>query len=126
MSFQNRLGVNWHRNTWRRESLKEIDAINDVGSVEAHKRSRNRLIKNCRRLLKIQCERRNAPKNVVEAAESALDEDVLTIAFARRLPTYKRANLLLRDLDRLNEILSHQDRPVQIIYAGSPSHRRRG
>ncbi len=118
MFFQNRLGVNWHRNSWKRESLKEIDAINDVDLWEAHKRNRSRLIKNCRRLLKNQCERRNAPKNVVEAAESALDEDVLTIAFARRFATYKRANLLLRDLDRLNEILSNQDRPVQIIYAG--------
>jgi starch phosphorylase len=118
MFFQNRLGVNWHRNSWKSENLKEIDAINDVDLWEAHKRSRNRLIKYCRHLMKKQCERRNAPKNVVEAAELALDEDVLTIAFARRFATYKRANLLLRDLDRLNEILSNQDRPVQIIYAG--------
>jgi starch phosphorylase len=69
-------------------------------------------------MLKKQCERRNAPKSAVEAAESALDEDVLTIAFARRFATYKRANLLLRDLDRLNDILSNKDRPVQIIFAG--------
>jgi starch phosphorylase len=82
--------------------------INDVDLWEAHKRSRNRLIENCRLMLKNQCERRNAPKSAVEAAESALDEDVLTIAFARRFATYKRANLLLRDLDRLNDILSNR------------------
>jgi len=118
MFFQNQLGVNWHRNSWKEESLKEIDGINDVDLWEAHKRSRNRLIENCRLMLKKQCERRNAPKSAVEAAESALDEDVLTIAFARRFATYKRANLLLRDLDRLNDILSNKDRPVQIIFAG--------
>ena len=118
MFFEERLGTNWHRYSRKGESLKEIDGINDMDLWEAHKRSRNRLIENCRRLLKKQCERRNAPKSVVEAAETVLDEDVLTIAFARRFATYKRANLLLRDLDRLNEILSNQDRPVQIIYAG--------
>ncbi|MBW2708022.1 MAG: alpha-glucan family phosphorylase [Deltaproteobacteria bacterium] len=118
MFFQNRLGINWHCNSWKRESLKEIDGINDLDLWEAHKRSRNRLIENCRRLLKKQCERRNAPQNVVEAAESVLDKDVLTIAFARRFATYKRANLLLRDLDRLNDILNNEERPVQIIYAG--------
>ena len=118
MFFQNRLGANWHRHPLKGESLKEIDGINDIDLWEAHKRRRNRLIQYCRYLLKKQCERRNAPKNVVKAAESALDEDVLTIAFARRFATYKRANLLLRDLDRLDEILSNTDRPVQIIYAG--------
>lgn len=118
MFFQDRLGVNWHRYSWEGESLKEIDGINDVDLWEAHKRNRNRLIQNCRKLLKDQYERRNAPKSAVEAAESALDEDVLTIAFARRFATYKRANLLLRDLDRLNDILGNVDRPVQIIYAG--------
>ena len=116
--FQERLGMNWHRYSRKGETLKEIDGINDMDLWEAHKRSRNRLIENCRLLLKKQCERRNAPKQVVEAAETVLDEDVLTIAFARRFATYKRANLLLRDLDRLNEILSKKDRPVQIIYAG--------
>ncbi len=118
MFFENRLGLNWHHRSWKGEGLKEIDGINDVDLWEAHKRSRNRLIHYCRGLLKKQCERRNAPKSAVEAAESALDEDVLTIAFARRFAAYKRANLLLRDLDRLNDILSNADRPVQIIYAG--------
>lgn len=118
MLFQERLGMNWHRYSWKGESLNEIDGISDVDLWEAHKRYRNRLIENCRVLVKKQCERRNAPRNVVEAAETVLDEDVLTIAFARRFATYKRANLFLRDLDRLSEILDNKNRPVQIIYAG--------
>jgi len=118
MFFEARLGINWHRYSRKGESLQEIDGINDLDLWEAHKRSRNRLIQNCRLLLKKQYERRNAPKQLVVAAEAVLDEDVLTIAFARRFATYKRANLLLRDLDRLNDILGNKERPVQIIYAG--------
>ena len=47
-----------------------------------------------------------------------LDPNVLTIGFARRFATYKRAALILRDLDRLARILTNPERPVQIIYAG--------
>ncbi|MDP4222730.1 MAG: alpha-glucan family phosphorylase [Bacteroidota bacterium] len=47
-----------------------------------------------------------------------LNEKVLTIAFARRFATYKRASLLFRDLDRLARIVNHPERPVQFIYAG--------
>jgi len=47
-----------------------------------------------------------------------LDPDVLTIGFARRFATYKRATLLLRDPDRLARILNDPARPVQVIYSG--------
>jgi starch phosphorylase len=47
-----------------------------------------------------------------------LDRDVLTIGFARRFATYKRADLLLRDRDRLLSLLTDTDRPVQFVFAG--------
>jgi len=47
-----------------------------------------------------------------------LDPDILTIGFARRMTSYKRPNLLLRDLQRLENILNNSDKPVQIIFAG--------
>ncbi|MEV5201914.1 alpha-glucan family phosphorylase [Streptomyces sp. NPDC053720] len=50
--------------------------------------------------------------------DSVLDPDVLTIGFARRVPSYKRLTLMLRDRDRLRELLLHPDRPVQIVVAG--------
>ncbi|MER6103493.1 alpha-glucan family phosphorylase [Streptomyces sp. NPDC001832] len=58
-----------------------------------------------------------------EAAElgwidSVLDPDVLTIGFARRVPSYKRLTLMLRDRDRLRELLLHPSRPIQIVVAG--------
>jgi glycogen phosphorylase len=80
--------------------------------------SRTRLISKVRELLVAQYARRNAPIAVVRAAESALDPEVLTIGFARRFTTYKRANLILRDPERLKAMLTDEDRPVQIIFAG--------
>ncbi|MFJ5719606.1 alpha-glucan family phosphorylase [Streptomyces sp. NPDC093149] len=50
--------------------------------------------------------------------DGVLDPDVLTIGFARRVPSYKRLTLMLRDRDRLRALLLHPDRPVQIVVAG--------
>ncbi len=50
--------------------------------------------------------------------DSALDPDVLTIGFARRVPSYKRLTLMLRDPDRLRSLLLHPERPVQLVIAG--------
>ena len=50
--------------------------------------------------------------------DSALDADVLTIGFARRVPSYKRLTLMLRDPERLKRLLLHPERPVQLVIAG--------
>jgi glycogen phosphorylase len=55
---------------------------------------------------------------VRDRAGARFDPDALTIAFARRFATYKRATLLLNDLDRLERLLHDPNRPVQILYAG--------
>jgi glycogen phosphorylase len=56
-------------------------------------------------------------EEVVEAARNVLDPNILTIGFARRFATYKRANLIFR-LDRLAAMLNDPERPVQIVFAG--------
>ena len=58
-----------------------------------------------------------SPENLVQAAQ-ALDNDALTLGFARRFATYKRPNLLLHDPQRLVRILTNRDRPVQLVLAG--------
>ena len=58
-----------------------------------------------------------SPKQVVTIKET-LRDDVLTIGFARRFATYKRAHLLFRDLDRLAEIVNDPKQPVQFLFAG--------
>ncbi|HEX3991469.1 MAG TPA: alpha-glucan family phosphorylase, partial [Acetobacteraceae bacterium] len=57
-------------------------------------------------------------QELIDSAKQLLDPNVLTLGFARRFATYKRPNLLLRDTARLLRLLSHADRPVQLIIAG--------
>jgi starch phosphorylase len=80
--------------------------------------NRSRLIRTCREQLVKQYTHRNAPRNVIEAVESVLDQDTLTIAFARRFATYKRAYLILQDFERLQSIINNKKYPVQFIFAG--------
>ncbi len=61
--------------------------------------------------------RLDSPKRVLEVSEN-LNDKALTIGFARRFATYKRAHLLFNDLDRLNEIVNNPDRPIQFLFAG--------
>jgi starch phosphorylase len=65
-----------------------------------------------------QLKRRGELQSEIQSIGEVLDSRILTIGFARRFATYKRANLFLRDPDRLVRILQNAQRPVQIIFAG--------
>jgi phosphorylase/glycogen(starch) synthase len=69
------------------------------------------------RLKETWTKRKESPKYIVEIGEK-FNEKALTIGFARRFATYKRAHLLFKNLDRLAEIVNHPKRPVQFIFAG--------
>lgn len=116
--FDRYLEPEWHLNAWKGELSKRIDDIYDEELWRAHEMSRTRLIRSCRKLMVNQYGRRNAPKSVMRDAESVLDQDVLTIAFARRFATYKRATLLLQDMDRFEALLRNKEQPVQFIFSG--------
>lgn len=58
-----------------------------------------------------------SPRHVIEVLEK-IDPNALTIGFARRFATYKRAHLLFKDLKRLNDILNNEEMPVQLLFAG--------
>lgn len=70
-----------------------------------------------RRLEKVSIRRHEPPKQIIEIIQK-LNERTLTIGFARRFATYKRAHLLFMDLERLNQIVNHPEHPVQFIFAG--------
>ncbi|MBC5620179.1 alpha-glucan family phosphorylase [Butyricimonas hominis] len=79
---------------------------------------RSRLIRHIKhRLADEQVTAYFTPKQIVDIQDT-LRDDILTIGFARRFATYKRAHLLFRNLDRLNEIVNNPDRSVQFIFAG--------
>ena len=91
----------------------------DPGELwETHNTLKNLLLAFVRRRASRQCRRRGESEESIEAARNVLRPDVLTIGFARRFATYKRSNLLLDDLDRLDALINDPDKPVQIIFAG--------
>ncbi|GAA3611673.1 glycosyltransferase family 1 protein [Marihabitans asiaticum] len=76
------------------------------------------LVTEARRRLRNSWRNRGASEAELGWTESVLDPDVLTIGFARRVPTYKRLTLMLRDPERLKSLLNHPERPVQLVIAG--------
>jgi len=116
--FERYLGPEWYLHLWNPGIAGRIDEIYDEELWRAREMSRSRLIRTCRALMIKQYKRRNAPKAIMKDAESVLDQDILTIAFARRFATYKRANLLLKDPERLKAMITSTSRPVQFIFAG--------
>jgi starch phosphorylase len=112
------LGPEWYLHMSNPEVAHRIDDIYDEELWRAHEMSRSRLIRTTRALMIKQYSRRNAPRAMMKDAESVLDQDILTIVFARRFATYKRAYLLLRDPERLEAMITSKSQPVQFIFAG--------
>ncbi|SDX81714.1 starch phosphorylase [Geodermatophilus africanus] len=79
---------------------------------------RGRLVEEVRRRLRDTALSRGAAESEVGWTDSAFDPDVLTIGFARRVPSYKRLTLMLRDPERLRALLLDPERPVQLVIAG--------
>ena len=79
---------------------------------------RERLVLDARKRLARSWEKRGAARAELAWIDEALDPDVLTIGFARRVPSYKRLTLMLRDPERLRRLLLHPERPIQLIIAG--------
>jgi starch phosphorylase len=116
--FERYLGPQWYMGSTMPENADRIDDIFDEELWQAHEMCRSRLVRTVRELMHRQYARRNAPLSVMRAVEGVLDQDTLTIAFARRFAAYKRAHLLFQDPDRLEAIINSSERPVQFIFAG--------
>lgn len=112
------LGPNWGDNPVDYDIWRRVSEIPDLELWRTHERRRERLISFTRLRLKEQLRQRGAPPAEVKAAEEILDPEALTIGFARRFAPYKRATLLLRSPERLANLLTDRDRPVQIVFAG--------
>ena len=97
---------------------ERTDQIPDVELWSAHQRQKLELMIFARNRLRHQFARHGEAPSVLEELESVLDVGALTIGFARRFATYKRAGLLFSDMDRISRLLWNKDRPVQIIFAG--------
>ncbi|HEY9684227.1 MAG TPA: alpha-glucan family phosphorylase [Oculatellaceae cyanobacterium] len=115
--FERYLGPKWSEDI-DPQLWKRVEEIPDEELWRIHERRRQRLVTFARGRLRKQMEAKGALPSELKEASEALDPEALTIGFARRMATYKRATLLLSDLDRLASILNNKERPVQIIIAG--------
>ncbi len=97
---------------------ERIAAVPDEDLWEAHQRQKLELSIFARSRLRNQFARHGEAPSTLEELEEVLDPGVLTIGFARRFATYKRASLLFTDLDRLARIVWDPERPLQVIFAG--------
>ncbi|MPY62438.1 glycosyltransferase family 1 protein [Streptomyces spongiae] len=97
------------------------DAVGDIPDQDIwdlRRDLREQLVTEVRHRLYASWRQRGAGTAELGWIDDVLDPDVLTIGFARRVPSYKRLTLMLRDRDRLMDLLLHEERPVQIVVAG--------
>jgi starch phosphorylase len=95
-----------------------IEAIPDQEIWELRRRLREQLVDEARHRVRASWRQRGATDAELGWVGGILDPDVLTIGFARRVPSYKRLTLMLRDPERLRGLLLHPTRPIQIVVAG--------
>ena len=100
------------------ETWRAVARIPDAALWQQHNDAKQEMLALVRERRVRQLLRQGASPAEVNAAECMLDPRALTIGFARRFATYKRATLIFRDPERLKRILNDPQRPVQIIYAG--------
>lgn len=112
------LGLGWTEDPDNANIWKKADHIPDIELWRTHERCRSRLVSFARERLVRQLKARGASARAIEHAQSVLDPESLTICFARRFATYKRANMLFREPDILAQLLADSERPIQLILAG--------
>jgi starch phosphorylase len=118
-----------HGPTWAAREITNILGESEVDSHAANPVTdallwelrctlRDRLVHEIRRRLRAAWLQRGASDLELGWTDSVFDPDVLTVGFARRVPTYKRLTLMLRDPGRLRSLLLHPERPFQLVVAG--------
>ncbi|WP_435022091.1 alpha-glucan family phosphorylase [Tundrisphaera sp. TA3] len=116
--FERHLGPDWARNMSDPDTWANIAHIDDAELWETQQILKASMIDFVRWRLASQARRRDEGDGAIEKAGKVLDHDALTIGFARRFATYKRAGLVLSDIERLLAIMDTSDRPIQFVFAG--------
>ncbi len=114
--FERHVGAEWAEGEG--EAWTAISGVDDAELWTALGHGRRRLVDLARQRLRSTLAAHRAPPAELVRGESILDPDALTIGFARRFATYKRATLLLSQPERLSALLLAADRPVQLVFAG--------
>ncbi|MEX0939691.1 MAG: alpha-glucan family phosphorylase [Pirellulales bacterium] len=116
--YDRNFGADWQQRMGDPAVWRHIYNVDPGELWETHNALKSLLLEFVRRRCSRQCRRRGESEDAVEAARHVLDPGALTIGFARRFATYKRADLFLREADRMAALINNSDRPVQFIIAG--------
>ena len=116
--FSGYLPEGWLRNQTDLTMWNAIDQIPPELLWQTHVKLKTELISKARLNLEVQLRRNEASQSRIEEVQMYLNPAVLTIGFARRFATYKRSTMIFHDLDRLNRLVNHPERPVQFVFAG--------
>ena len=116
--YDRHLGVGWQNQTGAARTWEEIENVDDGELWETHLSLKSQLIDFVRRRAREQAERLGESQEALHQLSKLLSPDALTIGFARRFATYKRANLILADIQRLASMVNDPKRPVQFLLAG--------
>jgi len=112
------LGSDWGARTDRPETWEQVLSVDDAELWHVHRRLKAALLPLAREESRRAFASRQRDTDQIIGSGILLDPDVLTIGFARRFATYKRANLVFHDVERLIRILTDGSRPVQLVFAG--------
>ena len=116
--YDRHLGTNWHQHGSEARIWEGIENVDDGELWETHLSLKSQLLEFVRRRAVEQAERRGESREVLQRLGKVLSPDALTIGFARRFATYKRANLILSDIESLASMVNDPKRPVQFVFAG--------
>lgn len=116
--FDRHLGPQWRQFPDDPQNWAGLDAIPDAELWAAHQRLKERMIVRARKSLHARLNRLGESAARHREVDALLDPGVLTLGFARRFATYKRAVLLFTDMDRLRRLLVNPDRQVCLLFAG--------
>jgi glycogen phosphorylase len=116
--YDRHLGTNWHQHNSEARIWEGIENVDDGELWETHLSLKSRLLEFVRRRAVEQARRRGESAETLQRFGQVLSPDALTIGFARRFATYKRANLILRDMEDLASMVNDPKRPVQFVFAG--------
>ena len=116
--YDRHLGAGWEKHSADAHIWEGIENVNDGELWETHLSLKSQLINFVRGRACEQAERRDASPAVLQQLSKILSPDALTIGFARRFATYKRANLILADIQRLAGMVNDPKRLVQFVFAG--------
>src|SRR5580698_2842474 len=116
--YDRHLGAGWLEKSGESRTWEGIENIDDGELWETHGALKLRLLEFVRRRAVEQSQRRGESPETLQRLSRVLSPDALTIGFARRFATYKRANLILADIEKLASMVNDPKRPVQFVFAG--------